>query len=178
MGASMRQVIFAVLLALQACSAGAPGDAPKAKAEDAAVTNFKKITPVLLAEDVGACLAFWNALGVATSMSVPFERGIGFAAVAAGDVELMYQSVAMARAQDPKAIEGVQRAVVYLEVRALNDVLARLGDAEVVVPVRETGHGTREIYVRDPAGNLIGFSEALEAEKQEADANNAGPQRS
>jgi uncharacterized glyoxalase superfamily protein PhnB len=125
--------------------------------------NIMKITPVLLAEDVDACIAFWNALGLSTSMAVPFEGRTGFAALSSGDSELMYQSFALSRAQDPKAIAGVQRAVIYLDVASLDDVLARLGSTEVDVPVRETGHGTREVHVRDPAGNLIGFSEAVES---------------
>ncbi len=157
----MRKLILSAFLVLQACGSGEPVGAENSKLGDQAVSNFKKITPVLLADDVGPCVAFWNELGLATSLSVPFEGGIGFAAVSAGDVELMYQSFALARAQDPSAINGVQRAVVSLDVRNLNDVIKHLGDAEIVVPARETGHGTREIYVRDPAGNLIGFSEAI-----------------
>lgn len=121
--------------------------------------KFTKITPVLLADDVDACLRFWNRLGVEATMTFPFGEETGFAALSSGDVELMYQSFAMSSAHDPKAIERVERAIVYLEVFSLAEIEARLGDAEVVVPVRDTGHGTRELYVRDPAGNLIGFAE-------------------
>ncbi|MFN0025249.1 MAG: VOC family protein [Parvularculaceae bacterium] len=127
--------------------------------ENFAVPTFTKITPVLVADDVEACVRFWNRLGIKATMTLPFGEETGFAALASGNVELMYQSFAMASAQDPKAIERVERAIVYLEVSSLAEIEARLGDAEVVVPVRDTGHGTRELYVRDPAGNLIGFAE-------------------
>jgi hypothetical protein len=30
---------------------------------------------------------------------------------------------------------------------------------EVVVPERETAYGAHEIFVRDPAGNVVGFAE-------------------
>lgn len=123
------------------------------------VPEMTKITPVLLAHDVDACVSFWKRLGVEATMTFPFGDKTGFAALAAGEVELMYQSFAMSSAQDPKAIERVERAIVYIEVSSLAEIEARLGDAEVVVPVRDTGHGTRELYVRDPAGNLIGFAE-------------------
>lgn len=59
-----------------------------------------------------------------------FGEKTGFAALASGDVELMYQSVAMSSAQEPKAIERVERTIVYLEVSSLVEIEARLGDAE------------------------------------------------
>jgi uncharacterized glyoxalase superfamily protein PhnB len=157
----MRLFIFIACMALPACSISARHVPSAVVSREAQMSNIKKITPVLLAEDVDACVAFWNALGLSTSMAVPFDGKTGFAALSGGDAELMYQSFALSRAQDPNAIAGVQRAVVYLDVRSLTEILARLGTAEVVVPVRETGHGTREVHVRDPAGNLIGFSEAI-----------------
>ncbi|MEE4212667.1 MAG: VOC family protein [Parvularcula sp.] len=139
------------------------GETAVMQMETGEMTNFRKVTPVLLAEDVEACIRFWEGLGMTATMSVPYEDGIGFAAMAAGDVELMYQSFAMSKAQDAGAIEGVRRAVIYLEVRSLGALQDKLSSAPVVVPLRETGHGTRELYVRDPAGNLIGFAETVVA---------------
>ena len=147
-----------ILLATLLLGAAAPSD-PSKTLEETAMPTFTKITPVLLAENVEACVEFWQQLGLEVTMTVPFEDGVGFAAVAADDVELMYQSFAMSAAQDPKAIHGVRQTIVYLEVQSLAEIEAKLGDAEIVVPARYTGHGTRELYVRDPAGNLIGFAE-------------------
>jgi uncharacterized glyoxalase superfamily protein PhnB len=158
----IRSLLLACSFALTGCGETATGQEPAAGPEEAQVSNFKKVTPVLLAGDVGACVTFWEALGLTATMTVPHDDGLGFAALASGDVELMYQSFAMSRAQDTAAIEGIERAIVYLEVRSLEDVLAKLAETEIVVPVRETGHGTRELYVRDPAGNLIGFAETLD----------------
>jgi catechol 2,3-dioxygenase-like lactoylglutathione lyase family enzyme len=154
-------LVFIACLTLPACSMNARHVAPTVVSREAQMSNIKKITPVLLAEDVDACVAFWNALGLSTTMSFPFEGRTGFAALSGSGGELMYQSFALSRAQDANAIAGVQRAVIYLDVGSVNEVLARIGNAEIVVPVRETGHGTREVHVRDPAGNLIGFSEAI-----------------
>ena len=125
----MRRALSIMVVSLTLCGA-APVETIKT-AEERAMPIYAKITPVLLAEDVEAC------------------------------VELMYQSFAMSSAQDPGAITGVRQAIVYIEVEALSEIEKRLGDAELVVPVRDTGHGTRELYVRDPAGNLIGFAESL-----------------
>lgn len=158
--------LFSTCLASLLLSAAAPMVSAMNAEKDIAMPTFTKITPVLLAEDVDACVRFWKRLGIEATMSFPFGEHTGFAALASGDVEIMYQSFAMASAQDPKAIERVQRAIIYLEVSSLAEIEARLGDAEVVVPVRDTGHGTRELYVRDPAGNLIGFAEVQKAAAQ------------
>lgn len=158
--------LFLTCLAALMLSAAAPMVSAMNAEKDTAMPTFTKITPVLLADDVDACVRFWKRLGVEPTMSFPFGEHTGFAALASGDVEIMYQSFAMSSAQDPKAIERVQRAIIYLEVSSLAEIEARLGDAEVVVPVRDTGHGTRELYVRDPAGNLIGFAEVQKVEGQ------------
>ena len=152
--------LFSTVLATVLLGASAPPNKTETL-EEAAMPTFSKITPVLLAEDVEACIEFWKALGFRATITVPFEDKIGFAALAAGDVELMYQSFGMSLAQDPKAIEGVRKAIIYLEVQSLAEIEARLGDAEIAVPARDTGYGTRELYVRDPGGNLIGFAEAF-----------------
>lgn len=156
----MRRMLSTGLAALMFL--GAAPMPPATSAEDTTMPKFAKITPVLLAHDVDACVRFWNRLGIEATMSFPFGEATGFAALASGNVELMYQSFAMSSAQDAKAIDRVERAIVYLEVGSLAQIESRLGDAEVVVPVRDTGHGTRELYVRDPAGNLIGFAEVMQ----------------
>lgn len=166
MGNAMMLRMLSTCLAALGLAYAAPMVLAKSAEKDNAMPTFTKITPVLLAADVDACVRFWNRLGVEATMSFPFGEHTGFAALSSGNVELMYQSFAMASAQDPKAIERVDRAIVYLEVSSLAQIEARLGDAEVVVPVRDTGHGTRELYVRDPAGNLIGFAELVKADAQ------------
>ncbi|MCQ8185333.1 VOC family protein [Parvularcula maris] len=123
--------------------------------------RFLKITPVLLAEDVEACAAFWSGLGFETTMTVPFGEGLGFAALSADGIEVMYQSFDLARAQDKTLIEGVGRSVIYIEVASLADLEARIDEHSIAVPARMTDYGAREIYVRDPSGNLIGFAEQV-----------------
>ncbi|WP_026381120.1 VOC family protein [Afifella pfennigii] len=123
------------------------------------MVHFRKTTPILLAEDVKACVAFWTALGLQAPVTVPEGEGIGFAIIAGDGVALMYQSFSSARAQRPEAVERVDRSIVFLEVASLDAVLAALPRTEIVVPDHVTDYGAREVYVRDPAGNLIGFSQ-------------------
>jgi hypothetical protein len=148
--ASRRAIVIGGLV-LAACSRPAP-------VPEVSMTVLKA-TPILLAEDVDACTAFWSRFGLATQVSVPMGGGTGFAILSSGDVELMYQSFASAEADVAGAIEGVRRSIVYVEVASLDDVLAVIGDAPIVVPERTTPYGAREVFVRDPAGNVIGFSQ-------------------
>lgn len=125
---------------------------------------LRKLTPILFAEDVQACADFWEAMGmtlVAEMPNVSDKPGLGFAILNRDGMEVMYQSFAAAEAGSPAAAEGVQRSILYLEVESLDAVLQTLEAlaAPVVVPVHSTDYGSREIYVRDPAGNLIGFSQ-------------------
>lgn len=125
--------------------------------------SLKKVTPVLLTDDVDACIAFWEAFGLEAVMTLPGADGADFAILANADVELMYQTFASANADMPAAVEGVSRAVIYLEVDSLDAVLQQTSRLTVVKPLHTTDYGAREIYVRDPAGHLIGFAEQAAA---------------
>jgi catechol 2,3-dioxygenase-like lactoylglutathione lyase family enzyme len=78
-------------------------------------------------------------------------------------VEVMYQTVASARDDTPATLNGprpIGAAAIYIEVDDFEAVAARLPkDAEVVVPRRVAPYGATEIFVRDPAGNIIGLAQ-------------------
>jgi hypothetical protein len=148
--ASRRAIVIGGMV-LAACSRPAP-------VPEVSMTVLKA-TPILLAENVDACIAFWRRYGLTVQVSVPMGDSTGFAILSSGAVELMYQSFASAEADVAGAIEGVRRSIIYVEVASLNDVLAAIGDAPVVVPERTTSYGAREVFVRDPAGNVIGFAQ-------------------
>ena len=118
-----------------------------------------KVTPVLLAKDLEGCVKFWNELGFETAISVPFENKLAFVSLKNGPIEIMYQSFAFSEATNPVGIEGVNRSVLYLEIDNLDDVSGIASKYEVVIPEHATPHGSRELYIRDPAGNLIGFAQ-------------------
>lgn len=156
----MKRFFIASLAAMMgaACALSAPAVTAADPKEDP-VIRYRKVTSILLADAVAPCVDFWTALGMTATVTVPEGDGLGFAILTDGTVELMYQSFTLARAQTPEAVDGVQRSIVFLEVASLDAVLAALPDAETVVPDHVTDYGAREVYVRDPAGNLVGFSE-------------------
>ena len=124
---------------------------------------FEKITPILIVDAIEPVLPFWQALGFEQIVAVPHGDHIGFVILARDGVEVMYQTLASVRDDTPATLSGprpLAASAVYIEVDDFDAVAARLPkDAEVVVPRRVAPYGATEIFVRDPAGNVIGFSQ-------------------
>jgi uncharacterized glyoxalase superfamily protein PhnB len=131
------------------------------------MNGVKKATPLIVVDEIETCLPFWTEkLGFEVTVTVPHEDRIGFAILQKGDVELMYQSRASVEADlgasgAPKGLAkelAASTSTLFVEVEPLDDVLAVLGDTEVVVPRRKTFYGMDEIFVRPPCGTLVGFA--------------------
>lgn len=121
---------------------------------------MKKLTPVLVVDQVEPCAAFWTgALGFARTVEMPHDGELGFVILLKDAVEIMYQSRASVAADLPSLAEGPYRTVLYIEVGDLDAVVAALGDAEVVQPRRTTFYGMMEIGVREPGGNVVIFAQ-------------------
>lgn len=124
--------------------------------------NVKRITPVLFVPEVELCAKFWvDRMGFQKTVEVPDGDKLAFAMLQKGSVELMYQSYASAD-KDVAAISQVVRrgpSFLYVEVDSLDDAIAAAKGAEVVMPVRETFYGSKEIGIKDPAGHFVTFAE-------------------
>lgn len=125
--------------------------------------TMRKLTPVILVEEIEPCLEFWEGrLGFERTMQVPEGERLGFAAVAKGGVEVMYQSRASVLSDVPALGAGPfgkDGFGLFVEVADLDPVLAALEGTEVVFPERRTFYGAREIGVRAPCGTLVTFAE-------------------
>jgi uncharacterized glyoxalase superfamily protein PhnB len=124
--------------------------------------NVKKITAILFVEQVDPCVQFWvERFGFEKAAEVPDGNQLAFAMLQKANVELMYQSYASAD-QDVGAISQAVRkgpTFLYLEVDNLDETIAALKNAEVVMPKRTTFYGSTEIGIRDPAGHFITFAQ-------------------
>jgi uncharacterized glyoxalase superfamily protein PhnB len=121
---------------------------------------MKKLTPVLVVDQVEPCAAFWTgALGFARTAEVPHDGELGFVILQKDAVEIMYQSRASVAADLPSLAEGVHRTVLYLEVGDLDAVAAAVAGAEIVQPRRTTFYGMMEIGVREPGGSVVIFAQ-------------------
>ena len=121
--------------------------------------TVKRITPVLLADEIEPCLEFWTSrFGYEKTTAVPDGDKLAFAALSKDGTEIMYQTRASAEHDAPEIAAGSGTANLYVEVDDFAATLAALDGANVVLPERVTFYGAREIGVRDPAGHLILFA--------------------
>jgi uncharacterized glyoxalase superfamily protein PhnB len=122
--------------------------------------NVKRITPVLLVERVEPCVTFWERLGFEKTVEVPDGDRLAFVSLGKDNVEVMYQTYASVE-KDPDALKSFSKGptFLYVEVENLDDTIAALKDAEVVMPVRTAFYGAKEIGVKDPGGHIVTFAQ-------------------
>jgi len=120
--------------------------------------ELSAITPILIADDIAPCLVFWEKLGFALAAAVPDAPPYRFVMLAKDKLNLMVQTRASVMESTSGIGETVQSSLLYLDVAALDPVLEAVGNAPVEVARHKTFYGTEEIYLRDPAGNVIGFA--------------------
>jgi uncharacterized glyoxalase superfamily protein PhnB len=125
--------------------------------------NVKKITPVLLVNEIEPILPFWiDRLGFAKTIEVPDGNKLGFVAFQKGPTEVMYQTYASVEKDAPPAMAAAARkgpTYLYLEVDHLDAVLAAMKDVQKVMPERTAFYGMREFAVQDPSGHFITFAQ-------------------
>lgn len=127
---------------------------------------IKRITPVLYVKEVEPCVAFWvERLGFKKTAGVPDGDRLGFAIVQKDGLEIMYQSFASAEKDAPAAAREINgsRTFLYIEVDKLEPIMDAMKNANVVIPLRTTFYGAKEIGVKDPAGHVIVFAEMVAA---------------
>jgi uncharacterized glyoxalase superfamily protein PhnB len=132
------------------------------KTKETTAVNVKKITPVLYVEEIEPCMKFWmERLGFEKTAEVPDGEKLGFVLLQKGNVEIMYQTFASQK-KDAAAVSADvagSRAFLYVEVDKLDAVIEAMKGAKIVVPVRTTFYGAKEIGVKDPGGHVILFAE-------------------
>jgi len=125
--------------------------------------NVKKITPVLLVNEIEPVLPFWvDRLGFAKTIEVPNDSKLAFVAFQKSSVEVMYQTYTSVEHDAPPAMAAAARkgpTYLYLEVDNLDAVLAAMKDVQKVMPERTAFYGMREFAVQDPAGHFITFAQ-------------------
>jgi uncharacterized glyoxalase superfamily protein PhnB len=123
-----------------------------------------KITPVLIVEEIEQLLPFWvDRIGFAKVAEVPDENRLGFVILIHEGAELMLQTVASVRKDEPKfAPTGPASGTsLFIEVADLDDILSRLEGFPLEMPERRTFYGMREIGVRLPDGHVVVFAQKI-----------------
>jgi hypothetical protein len=123
---------------------------------------LKRITPILLVEEIEPCLAFWEAQGFDKTAEVPHGDRLGFVILEKSSQEIMYQTRASVAADVPALADAPGGGTfLFLEVMDLDVTIEMLGDAPVIFPRRKTFYGMEEICVREPGGNAVTFAMAV-----------------
>jgi len=127
--------------------------------------NVKRITAVLLVNEIEPQLTFWiDRLGFAKTIEVPHGNKLGFVAFQKGTAEVMYQTFASVEQDAPPAMAAAARkgpSYLYMEVDNLDGVLAAMKDVPKVMPERTAFYGMREFAVQDPAGHFLTFAQLV-----------------
>lgn len=119
---------------------------------------MKKATPIMIVDAIEPCLPFWTErLGFVAPVQVPHGDKLGFVILTNEQVELMYQT--HASLEEDLGARLPAGGAVYMEVACIEAVITALEGTDVVVPPRTTFYGAREIWVREPGGNVVGFSQ-------------------
>jgi catechol 2,3-dioxygenase-like lactoylglutathione lyase family enzyme len=120
-----------------------------------------KITPVLYVESIERSLPFWvDRIGFEKTVEVPGGDGLAFAILVRGGAELMLQTIASVREDEPKfAPSGKSSGFgLFFEVDDFEDILKRLNGYPIEMAERTTNYGMREIGVRDPDRHIAAFA--------------------
>jgi len=133
---------------------------------------MKKLTPVIIVEEIEPCLSFWaDRLGFRKTAEVPEAEKLGFVILEKQNVEVMYQTRLSVAKDVGIAAEGTMqphsgsinpdkdRVSLYIQAEKLDDLITALEGCEVVVPERTTFYGAREFGVREPGGTVVLFAE-------------------
>jgi uncharacterized glyoxalase superfamily protein PhnB len=128
-----------------------------------AAPRLKQLTPVIIVDAVEPCLPFWvDRFGFTIDAEVPGPGGaLQFAILSRDGIEVMYQTRASV-VQDLPDAEGDlngHSVGLFISVDDLDAVERVLDGVPVVKPRHQTFYGSSEIYVREPGGNTVGFSQ-------------------
>jgi hypothetical protein len=124
---------------------------------------MQSLTPILLVQAIEPCLVFWEKLGFKVTVQVPDGDALGFVILNNGAVEVMYQTRASVAKDVPAMADYPSSSILYIHVTNIDEVIAAVEGAPVLIPKRTTFYGATEYGVQEPGGNAVSFSEVSAA---------------
>lgn len=120
---------------------------------------MQSLTPILIVDAIEPCLDFWMRLGFQVTIQVPDGNVLGFVILNNGPVEVMYQTRASVAKDVPSMAGFASSSILYIHVTNIDEIIAAVAGAPVLVPKRTTFYGATEYSVREPGGSAVSFSE-------------------
>jgi len=115
-----------------------------------------------MVDEIETSLTFWvDRMGFTKVMDMPDGDKIGFAILVHSGAELMIQTLASVRKDEPKfAPDAIpaKASTLFIEVDDFADVKKRLEGYPILMPERVTFYGMREIGVIEPGGHSVIFA--------------------
>jgi uncharacterized glyoxalase superfamily protein PhnB len=124
--------------------------------------NVKRITAILLVDEVEPCVKFWTeSMDFEKTAEVPDGDKVAFATLQKGGSEIMYQTYASVAKDHPHPDMLARKGptFLYIEVDDLAATMAAATSAEMVMPERTTFYGSKEFGIKDPAGHVVTFAQ-------------------
>lgn len=126
------------------------------------MTQYQKLTPVLLVDSIPPCLPFWtDRLGFTNVAEVPGPDGQPQFVILVGDgIEIMYQTWAATAADAPGLVAAPRGHAIalFLEVGDLDTIDRALAGIPRLVERHTTFYGMDEFSVREPGGSVVTFA--------------------
>ena len=122
----------------------------------------KKLTPVLMVEEIESCLALWvDRLGWTKTVDVPEGDRLGFVILAKDGAELMYQTYESIEKDMKMKLPRPTATTValFLEVSDLAAVEKQIAGLDIALPRRRTFYGMDEVGIREPGGHMVVFAQ-------------------
>jgi hypothetical protein len=126
------------------------------------VKSLKKITTLLVVDQIEACLPSWQALGYSLTVRVPETGKLDFAILkgpSSGAAELMLQTRASLGEDLPLVAKKKPAFLLYADVDSLEPARRALPEAKVLVEERTTFYGATESWLELPGGTILGLSQ-------------------
>lgn len=127
-------------------------------------STIKKLTPVLVVDEIESCLAFWvQRLGFEKTTEVPEGSRLGFVILQKDGVEVMYQSRESVEKDIPALLpdRGGHPIALFIEVGDVGAIERALEGFEMFLPRRKTFYGMDEVGFNEPGGNAVIFAQPV-----------------
>jgi hypothetical protein len=121
--------------------------------------KLKKLTTLLVVDDIDACLTAWQKLGYEVTLRVPEAGAAGFVILAGAAGELMVQTKASLASDMSDVAERKPSHLLYGDVESLEAAETALADARLIVPRRTTFYGATEMWWELENGVILGLAE-------------------
>lgn len=121
-----------------------------------------QLTPNLTVDRIEPSIEFFKKVGFTVDVTVPEGDHFGFAILVNGKNQVMYQT-RQSLIEDAHAFEEAANAtgpsMLFITVSDVQAVADALADYPIMVPMRDTFYGAKEISLKEPGGHVVTFAE-------------------